>query len=119
MADTPKVEKLPTIVVKGAGKDRRVVLWERHPDHPEKKYETDENGEAFVSNDDISREVAETATVKRLLAEGVLVKGNLSDNKKTDVNWNSRTENSTLTTASRPHGLGGRRPKPVTEDDDD
>jgi hypothetical protein len=64
----PEEKKLPMISVRGAGNDRKVALWERHPQHPE--------GEAFVVNEDVSREVAETPTVKRLIAEGVLVKAN-------------------------------------------
>lgn len=54
-----------TIQVKGAGDDRKVVLWERASAHP--------RGEVFVSNDGKAHTVAETAAVKRLLAEGRLV----------------------------------------------
>lgn len=79
-----KKEKLPIITVMGAGDDGKVVLWERHEDHPalldEDGNETKRPHEAFVSNDGIEREVAETADVKRLLAEGVLVKP--ADKKK-------------------------------------
>lgn len=60
--------KLPLVTVAGAGSNRRVVLFERHVDHPE--------GEAFVCNDGTNRKVAETAEVKRLLAAGELVKVN-------------------------------------------
>lgn len=52
--------------VMGSGSDNRVVLWERDKAHP--------NGEVFVTNDGKAVEVAETARVKRLLQEGVLVK---------------------------------------------
>lgn len=54
-----------TIKVSGAGDDRKVVLWEKNADHP--------NGEVMISNDGAEHEVAETAAVKRLMAEGTLV----------------------------------------------
>lgn len=54
-----------TIRVKGAGDDRRVVIWERSPLHPQ--------GEAFVPNDGKTYTVGETAAVKRLIGEGRLV----------------------------------------------
>lgn len=54
------------ITVKGAGDDRKVVIWESDEAHPD--------GEIFVSNDGIERKVAETAAVKRKLANGELVK---------------------------------------------
>ncbi len=60
-------EKLPLVTVVGTGSDNKVLLFERHSDHPEE-------GEAFLSNDGISREVAETPEVKRLLSEGRLAK---------------------------------------------
>lgn len=68
--------KLPLIWVKGTKFNdkklkNRVVLFERHPDHP--------NDEAFVSHDGLKYEVAETALVKRLIGEGLLER----------VNWNS------------------------------
>jgi hypothetical protein len=53
------------IKVKGAGKDRKIVLWETDPAHP--------NGEVVVSNDGEFHEVGETAAVKRLIGEGLLV----------------------------------------------
>ena len=62
-----------TIKVKAVGTDHKVVLWERDDAHP--------NGEVMITNHADKHdgkgeviEVAETATVKRLLAEGVLVK---------------------------------------------
>lgn len=55
-----------TITVKGAGKDRKVVLWERDAAHPD--------GEVMIANDGASHEVGETAQVKRLIGEGALVK---------------------------------------------
>lgn len=112
-----KDKKLPIIAVKGTGTDRKVVLWERHPDHPEKKYETDAAGEAFVSNDGIVREVAETPDVKRLLAEGLLVKASLSENEKNPkepVAAFSRTLGSTLSEPFTPV----RRGRPPTAKDD-
>ena len=54
------------IKVRGAGFDQKVVLWERDPRHPD--------GEAFISNDNIMREVEETNEVKTLLARGLLTK---------------------------------------------
>jgi hypothetical protein len=71
-------KKLPIITVKGAGDDGKVVLWERdeqHPPHIDKDgNETKRPHEAFVSNDGMPRKVAETAEVRRLLAEELLVK---------------------------------------------
>jgi len=60
-------DKLPLVTVRGAGDDHKVVLWEKHEAHPE--------GEAFVVNEDKGVEVATTAEVKRLLADGTLIKG--------------------------------------------
>lgn len=54
-----------TIQVRGAGKDRKIVLWEKDPAHP--------NGEVVVSNDGKAHEVGETAQVKRLIGDGRLV----------------------------------------------
>ena len=71
-------EKLPIITVMGAGTDGKVVLWERDEQHPptldKDGKDTGRPHEAFVSNDGKEREVAETAEVRRLLAEGLLVK---------------------------------------------
>lgn len=58
-------KKTPVVTVKGAGDDNKVVLWERHPDHP--------TGEIFVSNDGKPRQVALTKEVKRRLQAGHLV----------------------------------------------
>lgn len=63
-------KELKKVTVKGAGDDRKVVLWERNEQHP--------NGEAFITNSGKSYEVAETAMVKRLMGEGALVEGSLS-----------------------------------------
>lgn len=60
-------DKLSVITVRGAGDDKRVVLWERDEAHPD--------GEVVVSNDGKDHKVAETSAVKRLMAEGLLVKG--------------------------------------------
>jgi hypothetical protein len=80
-------DKLKTITVMATGNDGKVklgegkvVLWDKHPDHPE-------DGEAFVVNDGIPREVAETAAVKRGIAEGRLT---------TDVNWDSKAAKTKL-----------------------
>jgi hypothetical protein len=80
-------DKLKTITVMATGNDGKVklgegkvVLWDKHPDHPE-------DGEAFVVNDGIPREVAETAAVKRGIAEGRLT---------TDVNWDSKAAKAKL-----------------------
>jgi hypothetical protein len=95
-------KKLPVISVRGAGTDNKVVLWERHPDHPDKENEGDELGEAFVTNEKKWRKVAETPEVKRLIAEGVLVKKGSKEDEDGEVE-----------TASSPHGLGGKvQPKP-------
>lgn len=48
------------VVAKGA--DNKVVLWERNAD-----------GDTFISNDGIEREVVLTPAVKRLLGSGALV----------------------------------------------
>lgn len=53
-----------TIEVRGAGDDRKVVLWERANAHP--------TGEAFVANNGKTVTVAQTPLVKRLLGEGRL-----------------------------------------------
>lgn len=57
-------DKLNIITVKGAKDDSKVVLWEKHPDHPD--------GEAFVVNDGKAYKVAETAKVKQLIGFGEL-----------------------------------------------
>lgn len=98
-------KKLKIVAVKGTGTDRKVVLWERHPDHPEE-------GEAFVCNDEIVREVAETPAVKRLIAEGLLKEASLSENETARVNWNSGLEEK----EEKPKNKGGRPAKnPVFE----
>lgn len=51
-----------------------VVLFERHPDHPN-------NGECFISHDGLKYQVAETARIKQLIGEGLLER----------VSWNSST----------------------------
>lgn len=71
-------DKLDTITVQGTKDDSRVVLFERHPDHP--------NGEAFVVNDNKAYDVAETAQVKRLIGQGDLVKTEKKPAAKTNVN---------------------------------
>ena|SRR5687768_12472519 len=57
--------KLKKINVKGAGDDNRVALWEKNEAH--------DGGEVFIANDGRTFSVAETKTVKRLVAEGRLV----------------------------------------------
>ncbi len=56
------------VTVKGTGTDGKVILWERHADHPD-------NGEAFIYNNGDSYTVAETPQVRRLVSEGRLVEG--------------------------------------------
>lgn len=58
------------ITVQGTNKDHKVVLWEKHPAHATKE---NPEGEVFISGEEIAK-VAETATVKRLLQSGALVK---------------------------------------------
>lgn len=53
------------ISVQATARNGRVVLWEKNAAHP--------HGEIYVVGDGQSFEVAETAAVKRLLGEGVLV----------------------------------------------
>lgn len=62
-----------TIEVRGAGDDRRVVLWEKSPAHP--------RGEAFVANNGKAVTVAETAAIKRLLGEGRLTQVSTQETK--------------------------------------
>lgn len=57
---------MANISVKGAGDNRKIVLWEKDDAHPD--------GEVVISNDGTTHTVAETAAVKRLVAEGALVK---------------------------------------------
>lgn len=47
-------------------KGNPVILWEKHPDHPD--------GEVFIADDGNTYSVGETAAVKELLHEGRLVK---------------------------------------------
>lgn len=54
-----------TLTVRAPQITRKVVLWERHPTHP--------NGEIFVVADGKEYEVAKTARVKVLLSQGQLV----------------------------------------------
>lgn len=87
-------KKLKMVRVKGAGKaDNKVLLFERHVDHPRPfGHENDEIGEVFVVNDGRVYLVAETAAVKRLLGEGVLtteLTGKEVDAEAQRVNWNS------------------------------
>jgi len=55
-----------TIKVKAAQKDGKVVIWEKHPDHP--------TGEIFIGGDDNTHDVAETAEVLLRIKAGTLVK---------------------------------------------
>ena len=64
------------ITVKGAGDDRRVVLWEKDAAHPD--------GEIFVSNDGKEYKAGETPAVKRKLASGELVKAGTAAAKTDD-----------------------------------
>lgn len=93
-------DKLSILTVKGAGDDNKVVLWERHAEHPDKKNPSDEMGEAFVVNDGKARKVAETATVKRMIADGLLVKGGGSNEAAPAVP--RRPDGSATLTTSQP-----------------
>lgn len=64
---------MATFWVKATGKeDGKVLLWERHPDHPE--------GETYIANDGNTVEVSETLAVKQLLKDGAIER----------VNWNNK-----------------------------
>lgn len=67
-------KKLPQITVRSTGDDRKVILFERHPDHPvpTKKIAPMKTGEVLLSNNQKPTTVAETPEVKRLLALGKL-----------------------------------------------
>lgn len=72
------------ITVKAVGEeDGKVVLHERHADHPKTinvKTGKEGHNEVFVSRDGKEVEVAETPRVSQLIGEGVLER----------VNWNSK-----------------------------
>lgn len=73
MAESKKT--LSQVSVRGTGDNGKVVLWERHPDHPKpvnRHGKEAKVGEAFISNDGKSRIVAETARVKELIGLGRL-----------------------------------------------
>lgn len=53
------------ITVKAVDEDRKIVLWEKHPSHP--------NGEAWVSGNGRTVKVARTAEVAKRIRNGVLV----------------------------------------------
>lgn len=98
--------KLPLIGVKVVSTAKetegKVVLWERHVDHPD--------GEALVSQDGKAHQVAETAAVKRLIGEGVLER----------VNWNSKADGpKNKPNANKPRGFGGRSTEPDKEPEPD
>lgn len=83
MADEKKT--LSQVSVRGTGDDGKVVLWERHPDHPKPKGKKVKTGEAFISNDGKSRIVAETPRVKELIGLGRLEIAKAGgEDKKTD-----------------------------------
>lgn len=63
--------KKETVKVVAKGADGKVVLWERTGD-----------GETFISNDGIEREVELTPAVKRLLGSGDLVEVKGGETKK-------------------------------------
>jgi hypothetical protein len=67
-----------TIKVQAAKQDKKVVLFERHPDHP--------GGEIFIHGNDTVHEVAHTAAVKKAIHEGTLVEaGKAADDKAKDA----------------------------------
>lgn len=53
------------IEVKAVTEDRKVVLWEKHPSHP--------NGEVWISGNGRAVKVARTAEVDKRIRSGVLV----------------------------------------------
>jgi hypothetical protein len=57
------------ITVQGTNKERKVVIWEKHPAHVTKD---NPEGEIFIAGEETAK-VAKTATVKRLLQSGALV----------------------------------------------
>lgn len=60
------------ITVKGTGDDHKVILWEtddRHPTPPKSN-----KGEVMIVNDGQEYTVGETPKIKRLLADGKLIK---------------------------------------------
>lgn len=52
------------ITVQGTNKEHKVLLWEKHPDHPK--------GEVFIAGEETAK-VAKTPQVQRLLQSGALV----------------------------------------------
>lgn len=96
-------EDLKLIQVMGKGNDNKVAFWERHIDHW--------NGEAFVSNDGLVYEVAETPAVKAALGEGRLVTG--GDMRTFRVGWNSKVSGPVKTKPSRVRDV------PVTKVEED
>lgn len=74
MAERTRTYKLVTVKALGA-EDGRVVLHERHPDHPKTinvKTGTKGHNEVFISRDGKEVEVAETPRVSQLIGEGAL-----------------------------------------------
>lgn len=53
-----------TIKVQAVKQDKKVVLFEVHPDHPD--------GEVFIHGNDTIHEVAETTLVKQRIHDGLL-----------------------------------------------
>lgn len=85
MAEKNKVLEIIEVratLPEGMEPDHKVVFWERHEQHPDKKQPTDKIGEAFVVRDGKSYRVALTPKVKRALGEGSIER----------VNWNSRQQ---------------------------
>jgi hypothetical protein len=62
-----------TIKVQAVNQDKKVVLYERHPGHPD--------GEVFIHGNDTVHEVANTALVKQKIHEGLLVEAGKADKK--------------------------------------
>lgn len=91
-------KKLRQIRVKGTGKpDNKVILYERHKDHPlpfGDEHANDEVGEVFIVNDGRVYTVAETKEVKRLLGEDKLtteLNGNEVDVESTRSSFRQAT----------------------------
>jgi hypothetical protein len=89
------------ITVKAANEDGRVVVWEKHPDHP--------TGEIFISGNGRTHKVARTVKVQQLLKVGELVE--VKAEAKPPVNTPPADERvvvqeSNVTVVERPAGRG-------------
>lgn len=99
-------KKVKLVWVKGAGNDGKVVLNERHPNHP--LTAPGRHHEAFIANDGYAYQVAETANVKRLLGEGLLVEADESESYEAQ---RLADEDELEAQTRSPKGYGGRKAK--------